>query len=138
MAVLAACGIADGQTNLRYKWFYAPQNLRVDSQVAVLQQLMQRAHDAGYNGVVLADYKLQVLDQQPPSYFTNAAAVALSAKRLGLEVYPTVFPVGYANGMLSHDPNLVEGQPVRNALFVAGAGPGPRNGRSCSPSPRPR
>jgi hypothetical protein len=124
-AVLAACGIADGQTNLRYKWFYAPQNLRVDSEVVVLQQLMQRAHDAGYNGVVLADYKLQTLDQQPPSYFTNAAAVTLTAKRLGLEVYPTVFPVGYANGMLSHDPNLVEGQPVRNELFIAGAGPVP-------------
>jgi hypothetical protein len=120
--VMAAFAVAcpAQQANLRYKLFYASQNLLVDANVTALQQLMQRAHDAGYNGVVLADYKLQILDQVPQHYFTNAAAVVASAHQLGLELYPCTFPVGYANGMLAHNPNLIEAQPVQNALFVAG------------------
>lgn len=124
LCVVISCGAAWGQQGLRYKWFYASQNLLVDSNVAAVQQLMQRAAAAGYNGVVLADYKLQILDQVPQHYFANAAAVVNTARQLGLEVYPTVFPVGYANGMLAHNPNLIEGQPVRGALFIAGASPG--------------
>jgi hypothetical protein len=116
----AVCSAQPG--NFRYRWFYASQNLLVDSNVTALQQLMQRAHDAGYNGVVLADYKLQILDQVPQHYFANAAAVVASANQLGLELYPSVFPVGYANGMLAHNPNLIEAMPVQNALFIAGGG----------------
>src|SRR5205823_6008077 len=73
-------------------------------------------------GVVLADYKLQILDQVPQHYFSNAAAVVARANQLGLELYPCAFPVGYANGMLAHNVNLIEAQPVHNALFIAGAG----------------
>src|SRR5262249_54013244 len=31
---------------------------------------------------------------------------------------PLLFPVGYSSGLLSYDPNLAEGLPVRDALFV--------------------
>jgi hypothetical protein len=120
LCVLLLASAAAQAQQLRYKWFYASQNLLVDSNVSALQQLMQRAAAVGYNGVVLADYKLQILDQVPEHYFANAATVVASAQQNGLEVYPCVFPVGYANGMLAHDPNLIEGQPVHNALFVAG------------------
>lgn len=126
------CSASRGQQPFRYRWFYASQNLLVDSNVAALEQLMQRAAAAGYNGVVLSDYKLQVLDQVPSHYFTNAAAIVAAAGQLNLELYPTVFPVGYANGMLAHDANLVEGQPVHGALFIAGTSP---NTATLSPDP---
>jgi hypothetical protein len=67
---------------------------------------------------VLADYKFQILDKMPPSYFRNVAAVQRTAQELGLEIYPAVCPIGYSSGLLAHDPNLAEGLPVRDARFV--------------------
>jgi hypothetical protein len=105
-----------------YRWVYMAQNLLVPANVQAVQALMQRAAAAGYNGVVLADYKLQILDTVPASYATNLAAVKASADQLGLAIYPMTANVGYAEGILSHNPNLVEAQPVNGALFVAQAG----------------
>jgi hypothetical protein len=118
----AAAAASAQQANLTHKWLYSSHNLLVSANVTALQQIMQRAHDAGYNGVVLADYKLQVLDQVPGNYATNVASLRATAQQLNLDLYPTVFPVGYANGMLAHDPNLIEGQSVEGALFIAAAG----------------
>ncbi len=127
-AVLASSALAQqpaaarAQTPLKHKWFYSQHNLLVSANITALQGLMQRAHAAGYNGVVLADYKLQILDQVPSNYAANVATLKASAQQLGMDLYPSVFPVGYANGMLAHDVNLIEGQPVQNALFVAQGG----------------
>jgi hypothetical protein len=44
------------------------------------------------------------------------------AAELGLTVVPTLFPVGYSNSLLWHDPNLAEGLPVKDALFVVQGG----------------
>lgn len=107
---------------LRYRWVYLSQNLQVDANVTVVQALLRRAKAAGYNGAVLADYKLSVLDRVPENYFRNAAAIKETARTLGIDLYPAVMPVGYSNGLLAHDPNLAEGLPVRDALFVAGEG----------------
>jgi hypothetical protein len=121
-AVAAAASVASGQqADLRYKWVYSSHNLLVAANITTLGQIMQRAHDAGYNGVVLADYKLQILDQVPTQYAANVAQLKTRAQQLDMDLYPSVFPVGYANGILAHDPNLIEGQPVRDALFMAGA-----------------
>ena len=35
-----------------------------------------------------------------------------------LEIVPAVFPVGYSNDLLWHDPNLIEALPVRDAPIV--------------------
>ncbi|HYA36330.1 MAG TPA: hypothetical protein VEF03_11965, partial [Candidatus Binataceae bacterium] len=35
-----------------------------------------------------------------------------------IRIIPSVFRIGYSNGMLVHDPNLAEGVPVRDAPFV--------------------
>ena len=103
---------------LTYKWVYCARNLLVDANVSQVQALMRRAAAAGYNGFVLADYKLSILDQVPDHYRKNIAALQESARGLNLDLYPSVFSVGYANGILSHNPNLIEGQPVRDAMFV--------------------
>jgi hypothetical protein len=41
---------------------------------------------------------------------------------LGLEIVPALFTVGRASVILEHDPNLVEGLPVRNAAFEVRGG----------------
>ena len=35
-----------------------------------------------------------------------------------MQIAPAVCPIGYSSGLLSHDPNLAEGLPVRDALFT--------------------
>jgi hypothetical protein len=72
--------------------------------------------------MVLADYKFNVLDRLPPRYFKNVARVQKAAAAAGVEIIPTVCPIGYSAGLLAHEPNLAEGLPVRDAPFVARGG----------------
>ncbi|HID05632.1 MAG TPA: hypothetical protein EYP10_00640 [Armatimonadetes bacterium] len=79
---------------------------------------MKRAARAGYNGIALSDYKFNILDRMPERYFRNLAKVRDVASRLKLDIYPCVMPIGYSSGILAHDPNLAEGLPVKDALFI--------------------
>lgn len=103
---------------LSRRWLYLQMNLQVKENVPKAQALLQRAAKAGYNGVVLADFKLNVLDRVPEFYFEHARAFKQTADELNLEIIPTVAPIGYSDGLLAHDPNLAEGLPVLEAPFV--------------------
>jgi hypothetical protein len=116
LSLLAASILQSSQ--LQYRWVYVAQNLQVAENVGKVQALLKRAKDAGYNGIVLADYKLSILDQVPGFYAQNVEKVKASAKELGIDIYPAVFGIGYSSGLLSHDPNLAEGMPVRDLAMV--------------------
>ena len=83
--------------------------------------------------MVLADYKFNILDRMPDHYFKNVARVqARRPTRPSIEIIPAVFPIGYSDGLLAHDPNLAEGLPVKDAPFVVKGGEAvlvPRAGR---------
>jgi hypothetical protein len=100
------------------RWVYVKPNLQVDKSADDLVALIGRAAKAGYTGLVLADYKLNVLDRVPKRYFTNAEKVKKAAAAAGMEIIPAVGPFGYSTGILVHDPNLAEGVPVKDAPFV--------------------
>jgi hypothetical protein len=126
-ALLASLGSGafpadDSPTRYDRRWFYAMTNLQVKENSDRLIDQIERASKAGYNGVVLADYKLNVLDRVPDYYFANVARVQKAAQAAGVEIIPTVFPIGYSNGLLTHDPNLAEGLPVENAPFLVKGG----------------
>jgi hypothetical protein len=104
------------------RWVYAAFNLQVEKNADELIALMKRAARSGYTGVVLADYKFQILDRVPEHYFRNAARVKAAAAELGLELIPTVCPIGYSSGLLAHDPNLAAGVPVKGAPFLVKGG----------------
>jgi hypothetical protein len=104
--------------SLDYRWVYCSYNLQVDENVDRLEQLLTRAAKSGYNGVLLADYKFNILDRVPERYFANASRVRQKAAQLKLDIIPAVMPIGYSEGLLSHDPNLAEGLPVRDQLLV--------------------
>jgi hypothetical protein len=121
LLALAGPGRAD-EPRYRQRWFYAAHNLLVDKNVDDLVSLIDRAGKSGYNGVLLADYKFNILDRMPPNYFRNAGRVREAAGKAGIEIIPAVFPVGYSNGLLAQDPNLAEGLPVKDAPFVVKGG----------------
>ena len=104
------------------RWFYSMHNLQVDSAADELVGLIARAGEAGYNGVVVSDYKLNVLDRVPERYFENLERVRRAAEAAKVEIVPALFAVGYSSGLLAHDPNLAEGLPVVAAPFVAKGG----------------
>jgi hypothetical protein len=101
-----------------YRWFYASNNLLVDKNADDLVALIRRAGKSGYNGVVLTDYKFNILDRMPDRYFKNVARVRAAASAAKIDIIPAVFPMGYSSGLLAHDPNLAEGLPVEQAPFL--------------------
>jgi hypothetical protein len=97
-------------------------NLQVPEAADEVIGLIERGAKAGYNGLVLSDYKLTILDRVPDFYFDNVRRVQEAAKRNGVELIPCVAPFGYSSGMLAHDPNLAEGLPVRDAPYEVRGG----------------
>src|SRR5207249_486104 len=97
-------------------------NLWVDKNLDTLESVWRRAAKAGYNGVLLADSKFGKLGDMDEHYFRNIARVKKLAAELHLEIIPAVFPIGYSDSLLWHDPNLVEALPVRDALFEVRGG----------------
>ncbi len=100
------------------RWLYLQQNLQVTENMPKVEALLRRAAKAGYNGVVLADYKLNILDRVPKHYFQNAERFKTVCHELDLEIIPAVMSFGYSDGILAHDPNLAEGLPAKNVPFV--------------------
>ena len=109
----------------RRLWFYYPTNLQVDENVARLEPIWRRAAAAGYTHVMLTDSKfarLGELGSMEAVYFRNVGRVQQLANNLHLTIIPVLFSFGWSNNMLWHDPNLAEGLPVSNALFVVQVG----------------
>ena len=99
-------------------WLYQSTNLLVDKNVDELDTLWRRAAAAGYDHVQLNDSKFARLGEMPERYFRNAERVKRLAADLKLQIVPGVFSIGWSNDLLSHNPNLAEGQLVKDALFV--------------------
>src|SRR5581483_9444774 len=125
----AASTAAGDEPGVRYerRWIYGSQNLLVDKNVDTLVALIERGAKAGYNGILLADYKFNILDRMPPNYFRNVERVKKAAGGAQMEIIPAIFPIGYSDGLLAHDPNLAEGLLVENAPFVV-------HGREAAPA----
>jgi hypothetical protein len=131
---------AGAQTSPAYaeRWVYASANLQVDKSADDLCALLERSAKAGYTGLLLADYKLQVLDRVIDRYFRNAERVKAAAARNGIEIIPAVFSIGYSNGHLAHDPNLAEGLPVVDQPYIVKDQPPPSTPPKAGASKRPK
>lgn len=103
-------------------WLYYSANLWVEKNVDRLEEVWRRAAKAGYTKVLLADSKFAKLGDMDKRYFAAVERVKRLAAELKIEIVPALFHVGYSNSMLWHDPNLAEGLPVKDALFVVQGG----------------
>src|SRR5688500_1683447 len=104
IAIVLTTSAAFSAEPLPHRWLYLQQNLQVTENVPKLEALAERAAKAGYNGVVLADYKLNILDRVPEHYFKNAERFRRKCEDLKLELIPAVMSFGYSDGILAHDP----------------------------------
>ena len=100
------------------RWVYVPSNYQVNEQADRVIALMKRAKPLGYTHFLITDSKFSRVPTLPKKYFANVERVKAAAKETGIELVPGLFGVGYSNDLLSNDPNLAEGLPVKDALFV--------------------
>jgi hypothetical protein len=115
VAIAAPCTLLSAPLQ---KWIYCGANLLVDAEVEHVEKLLRRGAAAGYDHMVIADSKFNRLHEMPEKYFAHLKAVQALATELHIEIVPTVLSMGYSNDFLGADPNLAEGLPVKDALFV--------------------
>jgi hypothetical protein len=70
---------AAGASAYGERWVYCITNLQVDRLVDDVIMLIERAGRDGYNAVMPADYKSQILDRVPDFYFRNVERVKAAA-----------------------------------------------------------
>jgi hypothetical protein len=114
IALLAAAAFA----SMTYRWFYVSTNLFIESEEGRIDSLLDRAAKAGYNGMVITDSKFESLSPYPDYYIARAKRILGRAHALRIAVIPQVCGVGWADALLSHNPNLVEAMLVRDVPFV--------------------
>ena len=100
------------------RWCYASVNFQVDARTDQFIALMKRAKEAGYQSMVVTDYKFGKLDGRIERYYENLWRVGKTARELNMELIPCVMPIGHSNSILQNDPNLAAGVPVKNCHFV--------------------
>src|SRR3954468_22225742 len=104
------------------KWIYIQTNLLPEDTAAQVEQLIVRAGKAGYDHALISDSKFNRLGDVPEKYFKHVAHVREVAAAAKVEIVPAIFSMGYSNDMLSRNPNLAEGLPVKDAPFIVSGG----------------
>ena len=94
----------------RWVFMHPGFDLRQDDQADEMLAVIERIGKAGYTGVSVPTRRLRLLTwKQPDNYYRNMERVRVAAEEAGLELIPRVMGFnGYANGMLSNNPNLAE------------------------------
>jgi hypothetical protein len=129
LVCLAATGLGDltAQTRTpapRYypnRWVFVFLSLQTDADVEQIREIARTASAHDLNGMVLTG-GLSMLDRQDAAYFRRLDQVRQIASDNSLEIIPTLFSAGYGGAVLGRNPNLAEGLPVKDALFVVSGG----------------
>ncbi|MBC7327860.1 hypothetical protein H5T87_07065 [bacterium] len=100
----------------RFVWIFG-FDFEKDEDIQKIKGILDDAKRNGYNGAVLSA-GLDSLCMKSEKYFKNLKEIKEYCEKLKLEVIPSVFSIGYGGGILSHNRNLAEGMPVKDALFV--------------------
>ena len=102
----------------RLVWIFG-FNLREEGDVAEIEATLAKAAASGLNGVVLSA-GLDWLIDRPAEFNSGLDRVIEACRKHDLEIIPAGFSFGYGNPFLGRDPNLAEGLPVKDALFIVG------------------
>ena len=99
----------------RLVWVFG-WGLGQDRDVAEIIRVLDTAGQHGINGAIVS-FGLDTLCKHDEAYFRRLTEVQRACERNHLELIPAIFSVGYGGGILSHDRNLAEGLPVKDAPF---------------------
>lgn len=118
LALLATESPANPAPPLPRRWLYLQTSLLPEKHMRESVALLERIAAEGYTGIVFNDFKFMRWDSIPDGYQNKWQELHDTCRRLKLELVAAVMPMGYSNSLLSRDPNLAEGLPVRGATFI--------------------
>jgi len=119
LGITASCSQAK---DYPYKFVYVHgKPLENMEQVELIRKLAKTAREHGLNGLIL-DAFFDRITREPPYDYKNLREIVNICQENGIEFIPSVMGLGYNAPMLCNDKNLIEGLPVRDALFVVGKG----------------
>ena len=107
------------RANLRYRWLFVMRDLTNPETLERTLALLPRAAAAGCNAVILSSGALHRLGSLGDTIKGHYRTFQAALRQHGMDLIPTVMSVGYGGSILSHNKNLAEGLPVKEALFVA-------------------
>jgi hypothetical protein len=116
--LLVSASVLAADPILTHRWLFVMRGMRTAEDVDRTVALFPRAKADGYTAAVISDGAFYGLDRVDQSYRDNLTRLQKAAFDNGLDFIPTVMPIGYAGSILDYDPNLAEGIPVKDALFV--------------------
>jgi len=108
--------------SLREKWVYFPLDLAQKKNVDKLIGLMDRAAKVGFTTFLLEDPNFGRLPLMDDIYFSTLERIKAAAADRKIDLVPAMFQVGHSENLLSQDPNLAEGLPVRDQVLVVRGG----------------
>ncbi|HUU28160.1 MAG TPA: hypothetical protein VM123_10145 [archaeon] len=115
----SACSEAK-QYPYRFVYVHGKPLENVD-QVELIRKLAKTASEHGLNGIIL-DAFFDRIDLEPPYNFKNLREIQRICQEYNVELIPSLMGVGYNAPILAHDKNLIEGLPVKEALFMVNNG----------------
>jgi hypothetical protein len=107
---------------LREKWVYSPLDLEQSKNVDKLIGLFDRAAKIGFTTFLLEDPNFGRLPLMDAEYYKHLDRVKAAAAERHIDLVPALFQIGHSENLLSQDPDLAEGLPVREQLFVVRGG----------------
>ncbi len=108
--------------SVRERWVYSPLDLEQSKNVDKLIGLFDRAAKVGFTTFLLEDPNFGRLPLMDEEYYRHLERVKAAAAERHIELVPALFQIGHSENLLSQDPNLAEGLPVRDQLFVVRGG----------------
>jgi hypothetical protein len=103
----------------RDRWVYVSTGLETDQELARVEGIARTASEHGVNGMLLSA-GFDEMDLKSPESLQRLVRLKQTCDKAHVEIVPAGFGVGYGGGVMAHDKNLAAGQPVRDALFLAG------------------
>jgi hypothetical protein len=107
---------------LKDRWVFVMRDLTQPEALGRTISFVPRAAACGCNAMVLSDRAFQRLGTLSRSERDGYLTLQRELRRHDMDLIPTVMVIGYGRSLLRHDPNLAEGIPVKDALFIARAG----------------
>lgn len=103
------------------RWVFSGHNLIEQSQIAALETIEDTMAAHKLNGLQQNDFKnniYSVFEGSYPQYFYNVDSLQAYSYNSNVEIIPGVFPFGWSEGILFHDPDIAEGIPTTTSYLI--------------------
>jgi hypothetical protein len=105
---------------LQHRWMFVDRKVNSEQGAEQLLAIVQTGAEHGINGIALN----QGLDSDnnSPEFLRWLDRIKGFAKSRSMDIIPVVFSAGYGASVVHQNPNLAEGLPVKDALYVVHTG----------------